>query len=199
MSQRLLYQPRRLPVDEVAEHELVARTRRGDRWAEEMLFRRHARRILGLATRLIGDSNEAEDMVQEAFLEAYETLEKLRDDGAFGAWLSRIVVSRAHRRFRRRKLRSLWGLIPGGDAPLENMLPAGASPEELAELRFIEKVLGRTSGAARTAWVLRHVEGYKLDEVAGACGCSLATAKRRIAHVQSRIDQHTGVDTGASA
>jgi len=171
--------------------ELVQRALGGDRWAEEALYRRHARRVAGTAMRLLGGRHEAEDVVQDAFVQALSDLSKLRDPAAFGPWLLQITVRKVHRRFRRRRFLRLLGVDHEGDLPLDSLLTESASPEHVVELRLIQEMLGRVSAAERTAWALRHVEGYRLAEVAAACGCSVATAKRRIEAAQLRIDAHT--------
>jgi RNA polymerase sigma-70 factor (ECF subfamily) len=66
----------------------------------------------------------------------------------------------------------------------------GARPEARAELRLVDRALARMPPAERIAWVLRHVEGETLEDVARACGCSLATAKRRIAAAEARLAEH---------
>lgn len=171
--------------------QLVERSLGGDRWADEALYRRHARRIAGTAMRLLGDRHEAEDVVQDAFVQAFSELTKLRDPTAFGPWLLQIMVRKVHRRFRRRRFLGLLGFTHEGDLPLDSLLSETASPEHVVELRLIQETLGRASAAERTAWTLRHVEGYRLAEIASACGCSLATAKRRIEAARLRIDSHT--------
>lgn len=174
---------------------LVRRALDGDRWASEALYRRHVRRIAATAIRLLGDRAEAEDVTQEAFVEAFDGLDELRDPSAFGAWLLRIAVRKVHRRFRRRKLRRVLGFTHEGDVPLDSILAGGATPEESAELQLLQSALERLAPAERTAWCLRHIEGYKLGEVAAACECSLATVKRRIEAAQVRIDRHVGASS----
>ncbi len=171
---------------------LVGRVLEGDRWASEALYRRHVRRIAATALRMLGDRSEAEDVTQDAFVEALESLEQLRDPSKFRAWLLRIAVRKVQRRFRRRKLRRMIGLANEGDTPLESVLSQGTSPEEAAELRLLRDALERLRASERTAWCLRHIEGYPLAEVASVCGCSLATVKRRIEAAQMRIDRHVG-------
>jgi RNA polymerase sigma-70 factor (ECF subfamily) len=172
---------------------LVAAVKAGTREAEEALYRRHAPGILRLATRLLASRDEAFDVLQDTFVVAFENIGDLREASAFGGWLKRIAVRLVHRRFRRRKLLAIFGLDRGeGDAPLESLADESASPETRAELRWLDDALGRADHAERIAWMLRHVEGLALEEVAEALGCSLATAKRRIAAAEARVRAHTG-------
>lgn len=175
------------------EAELVMRAGRGVEAAQGALFRRHAPRLLPLLQRLLASQSDAEDALQDTFLQAFQDLPRLRDPGAFGPWLRQVAVHQAHRRFRRRRLLALIGLDgPPPDATLARLADRGASAEARAELGRIDAALARLPAPERSAWVLRHVEGYELEEVARLCRCSLATAKRRIAAAQARVARELG-------
>ena len=179
----------------VADAELVSRARAGDRWAAEALFRKHVEFIMGLAVRLLQSRDEAEDVVQDAFVDALGGLSALSDGASWRAWLSGIVVHKAHRRFRRRKLLSLLGLYSSShDTMLAARARPSTSPELHAELARLDAVLSRAPDFERAAWVLRYVEGYSLEEVARLSGCSLSTAKRRIAGAHAVVKAHVGVE-----
>jgi RNA polymerase sigma-70 factor, ECF subfamily len=95
------------------------------------------------------------------------------------------------RRLRRRRLLSFLGFTqPSDDAPLEALAPAGQSPEIAAEIAALDGVLRSLPVEQRIAWVLRYAEGETLEDVAKACSCSLATAKRRIAAAEARVSLH---------
>jgi len=176
---------------EIADADLVARALAGDRWAEEALFRRHVAAVAGIATRLLGRREDAEDIVQDTFATALESLSALRDAGAVRAWLVQIAVRKAHRRFRRRKIARALGLDRAtDDATLELLASDAADGEARAELRGVDRALAELPVAERMAWMLRHIEGESLEGVASACGCSLATAKRRIARADARVRTH---------
>ncbi len=98
--------------------ELVARARDGDRTAEEAIYRRHVRYVAGIVLRLLGDRAEAEDCVQETFAIALSRLGTLRDGDALRAWLAQIAVSLVRRRFRRRRLMRLFGIVHDADASM---------------------------------------------------------------------------------
>ena len=99
-----------------------------------------------------------------------------------------IAVRKTHRRFRRRKLLRLLGLDRGAsDRALESLATPGLGPDARAELALIEARRDRLPLHLRTAWTLRFVDGRSLGEVALACDCSLATAKRWIAKARDEI------------
>ncbi|MDW8363060.1 MAG: RNA polymerase sigma factor [Myxococcales bacterium] len=183
----------RAPV-EPSDAQLVRRIRDGDRWAEKALYRRHASLVLGTAVRLLRDRTEAEDVAQETFLLAFESIGQLRDAEAVRAWLLRIVVSRVHRRFRRRRLLRLLGFVDAYDEGLAQAAGPETTPEQRAALARIDRVLDGLPAPVRIAWTLRFVLGASLEEVAAACDCSLATVKRRIAAAQRRLQAEAGVE-----
>jgi RNA polymerase sigma-70 factor (ECF subfamily) len=178
-------------AEQFADSDLVKRAIAGDRWAEEALYRRHGAMLLGLCTRLLRDRPDAEDVLQDAFVDALGQLSTLRDPAQFSAWLTAIAVHKVHRRLRRRKLLRLLGLW--GDRPedlLESCLAPGVSAEHYADIVCLDQALQQLADAARIAWQLRHVEGCRLEEVAQHCGCSLATAKRRIAEADALVRRY---------
>jgi RNA polymerase sigma-70 factor (ECF subfamily) len=92
------------------------------------------------------------------------------------------------------------GLDRGADdATLAALAANGCSPETRAELRLVSDALATLPTNARIAWTLHRVEGLTLDEVARACGCSLATAKRRIAVADDRVRPPATATTAAAA
>lgn len=179
--------------DEPADAELVGRAAAGEGWAEEALYRRHAARIHAVTLRLLGRRLDAEDVVQDAFVTAFARLGELREPARFGPWLLTIAVRLVYRVLRRRRLRRLLGL-DRDDGHEVALVPAStASAEDRAMLREVEHALSRLAAKDRVPWVLHHVEGCTLEEVAAACGCSLATAKRRIAVAHAVVARRVGL------
>jgi RNA polymerase sigma-70 factor, ECF subfamily len=164
---------------------------RGDRAAEETLYRRHAPSVLRLATRLLRSREDALDVLQDTFVAAFEDAGALRDPDAFRPWLHRIAVRLVHRRFRRRKLLAMIGLGRAAEAiSLDDLADERVSPDARVELRWLDAALSELDDKTRIAWMLRHVEGLSLEETADACECSLATAKRRIAAGDAIVKSH---------
>ncbi len=181
-----------LPADGIqpreGDRELIERLARGDSWAKEALYRRYVKVVWSTALHMMGNRADAQDVVQDTFVEAFRDVAALRAHAALKPWLLRISVHQAHRRFRRRRLLRRLGLDRSiDDAPLDALLSPEASPELQSELRGVERALAGAGTDERFAWVLRHVEGHSLEEVAAASGCSLATAKRRLARAQTLI------------
>jgi RNA polymerase sigma-70 factor, ECF subfamily len=177
------------PSSAPSDAELVRRARAGDRWAQEAIFRRYASRVQALAERLLRRRDEADDVVQDTFADALVALDGLREPEALRSWLFGIAVRRVRRRQRKLGLLRVLGLDRSlDDATLSMVAAPGISPEQGSELARLDAILARLDADDRNAWMLRHVEGEKLEDVAAIVGCSLATAKRRIAAAQVHVD-----------
>jgi RNA polymerase sigma-70 factor (ECF subfamily) len=198
---RVLRLPKRTPTRDVdgrdierSDAELVRLAQAGEASAERALFNRHAGYILALSLQLLRDSAEAEDLLQETFLDAITQLRGRAEPASLRQWLAGIAVHKAHRRFRRRKLQAMLGLFrPSDESVLEASAHPDASPEIRAELALLDVALARVPDVDRAAWVLRYVEGYALEDIARLCGCSLATAKRRIVRTRSIVLAHLDI------
>jgi RNA polymerase sigma-70 factor (ECF subfamily) len=144
----------------------------------EKVYRRYAPYVAATAHRLLGGDQEVDDTVQEVFVIAVRGLKSVRDPEAVKGWLACIAVRVVRRRLRMRRARKFVGL----DAPVA-LDPAdwAASPEQRTLLLQVYRALEALPANERIAWTLRHLQGERLEDVAAQCGCSLATAKRRIA------------------
>jgi len=181
------------PSDGSSDAQLVARAIQGDRWGREMLYRKHAAYLLAIAARLIGNRGDGEEVVKDTFVTAFEQLHQLREPAAVRGWLAQIAVSLVRRRLRRGRLMRVLGLDRGtDDATLATLAAPGTNADQRAELALVDRALATVSANVRIAWMLRLVEGLELSEVASACGCSLATAKRRIAAAETAVRAHIG-------
>ena len=187
--------PTAAAYDPARDRALVERVRAGDKHAEELLYRAHARAVSVLAARLLGYSDEAQDVVQDVFLRALARLSQLRDGALLRAWLLRITVNEVQRRYRRRKLLRALGIVQASaDSTLCELASPGMSVEERAELAELDRLLAKLPARERIAWMLRHVEGYELAEIAQACGASLASVKRWIERAHSQLRAHLDVE-----
>ena len=152
----------------------------------DALYRQYARYVARLAFRLVGRDGDVDDLVQDVFLAATAAKVKSSNEHELKGWLSTVTVRLASKRLRRRRLARFFGF---DDAPDERLLSPGASPEMVTLVAQLYRRLDSLPTAERLAWTLRHVENEPLEEVARVCGCSLATAKRRIAAVQAALTE----------
>lgn len=124
--------------------------------------------------------------MQEVFIEAQRCLPQLRDAGAVRGWLGRICVRRCVRRLRRRRVRQLLHL----DDEIEPL--TFESPlilEQLSDVRRAYHALRGFPAQERVVWVLRHIEGESLDQIAQYCDCSKSTVQRRLRAADARFDR----------
>lgn len=181
--------PARFPVAApVTDEVLVERANQGDEHAFSVLYRRHARYIAGVIFRLMGDSSELDDTVQETFVAAAMSLRKLKDPQSVRSWLVTIAVRHVRRRLAARQRRRWLG------QEIDRQGPRISDPRLRSELDELYDVLDRMPPRLRVPWILARVEGETLAEVARFCGVSLATVKRRVAQAEHSVQRrlHAG-------
>ncbi len=161
----------------------VARVRGGDDDGFRVLVERHSQHLFRLAFRLTGNEQDAEDVVQEAFLRAYRQLHRFEDRASLGTWLHRICANCAIDLIRSRPRGSRVDPADPTDAA---ELPAGrgADPEHLAASSEMQaRISGALEGLTaneRTAFVLRNFEGHSLVEIGRALGLRTSATKHSI-------------------
>ncbi|MFO0629832.1 MAG: RNA polymerase sigma factor [Polyangiales bacterium] len=162
--------------------EVARRLQAQDPSAPALLMDRFGALVDRVLRRILGDSPDHDDRVQETFLEVLRTVRALRDPSAFKAWVTTIAVRVARAELRRRRVRRLFTLW----SPVE--LPEVAHDDDhpgREELRAVFRILDELPTEDRIAFALRVLHGEELTEVARLAGCSLATAKRRIARAEA--------------
>ena len=176
------------PQDDAA---LVAAARAGDAAAFAALLKRHRSGVLRLCERLLGPGGDAQDAAQEAALQAFLGLDRLRDGGHFGAWLHGIAANVARRILRHRRVERL---VEASDAVREPIVLWAAeppSPEEEAldaEVRAaVRAAVAALPGAARAALLRHHVDGRSYAEVAAELGVPLSTVRGRLFEGRRRL------------
>jgi RNA polymerase sigma-70 factor, ECF subfamily len=175
--------------DAPTDAELVGAARAGEVWAREMLCRRHMRLVLGLAQRLLMNREDADDVAQDAFVEALQQLDALRNPQAFAAWLCSIVVRRAGKHLRRSRLLTRLGLRARTPIDPSTLIASNAPADVVHELRGVYSVLASLPAEEAVALVLRRVDGMELLEIAEHMQLSLATIKRRVAAAEARLER----------
>ncbi|HVT09184.1 MAG TPA: sigma-70 family RNA polymerase sigma factor [Polyangia bacterium] len=154
--------------------------------AFDELFARYGAYVARLAARLLGSGDaEVDDVVQDVFWLASRRLTRIVDLIQARGWLATVTTRVVRRRLRRRRFREVFlGRSRRDDVPVSS-----ATAEQRAVLIRLYEVLEQLPTEQRLAWSLRYLEGEPLNAVALACGCSLATAKRRLTAAKSVIDE----------
>ena len=167
---------------------LVTAAVAGDAVAKRVLFQRHAPMVNRLARRLLGPGVDANDLVQDAFVEALIGIDRLKNGQAFQAWLGSIVVRTAQKIRRRRRLLERLGLIRREPLEMDAFCSPTAPPDVVVELKAIYALLHTLPVEMHIALILRRVEGMSIDQIAEQMRLSVSTVKRRLAAAEGRLD-----------
>jgi RNA polymerase sigma-70 factor (ECF subfamily) len=150
----------------------------------DQVFRRFSPYVARIASRILGQTDELDDLVQDVFLDAHRGLVSLRDNNAIRHWLATITVRKARRRLTRRRWVHWIGLEPAIDPMFSD--PTTSSRDHALVLA-VYRILDEISPDERIAWVMHRVEGEALETIADACGCSRATAHRLVTRAQAAL------------
>ena len=178
------------PASEVDDAELVGRIARHDQAAFEVLMRRHNGKLFRVARAILKDDAEAEEALQDAYLEAYRHMGDFRGGARLSTWLTRIVINQALMRLRKQKRDRI--VVPFGSerATEQGLAEADVSDERSetppgatlrAEIRrALERRIDELPIAFRTVFVMREVEDMTVDETAECLSIPAATVRTRL-------------------
>jgi len=159
---------------------LVADALAGDRSAFDLLVQRHCARVFRLALRMLGSREEAEDIQQETFVDAYRGLNRFRADASFGTWVCSIASKKCLGR-RRQWARRRHGSIDEADNRLAG---PGCNPAdhlmETDSARRVREALTKLRAPDRLLIVLKFIEGLSHEEISQMLGCSVESSRSRL-------------------
>jgi RNA polymerase sigma-70 factor (ECF subfamily) len=179
-------------TDELA---LVQAAKRGEVAAFEELVKRYDRNIFRIAHHITQNREDAEDVVQDAFLKAYENLEQFQGNSKFYTWLVRIAVNESLMKLRRRRSDRTVSLDEDIETE-ENSMPRevadwSPNPEQLYKQGELKDILRKTvqglPASFRTVFVLRDVEGLSTEETAEALDLSIPAVKSRLLRARLQL------------
>jgi RNA polymerase sigma-70 factor (ECF subfamily) len=174
---------------------LVERARGGDVHAFETLVKQYDRQVFRIAQHITQNREDAQDVVQDAFLKAYEKLDQFQGNSKFYTWLVRIAVNEALMRLRKRRTGKMVSIDE--DVQTEE----GSVPRDLAEWRpnpeqeynqaelaeILRKTINGLPPGFRVVFVLRDVEGLSTEETANALGLSVPAVKSRLLRARLQL------------
>ncbi|MEQ9465499.1 MAG: RNA polymerase sigma factor RpoE [Haliea sp.] len=178
------------------DQQLVARVQKGDSRAFDMLVLKYQHKILGLISRYVHDSDEVQDVAQEAFIKAYRALPRFRGESAFYTWLYRIAINTAKNHLVARSRRP-----PGSDVEVSDAeyFEGGGALREIetpetalfgAELKqVVEQAIRELPDDLRTAVTLREFDGLSYEDIAEIMDCPVGTVRSRIFRAREAIDK----------
>jgi RNA polymerase sigma-70 factor (ECF subfamily) len=152
----------------------------------ERLYEEFAPYVAALASRILGRASEVDDIVQDVFALAVRGLRRRDNRHEMKGWFAKVTVRLCTRQLR---VRRIWALVDLAADPSYDRLPdPGAGVEERQLIVEVYRALDKLPTSERVPWTLRNVEGQQLEQVAELCGCSLATAKRRVASAHEKLN-----------
>ena len=183
--------------------EIVRRVKAGEGALFELLMRRYNQRLYRVARGIVKDDAEAEDVMQQAYVNAYTHLDQFADRAKFSTWLTRITVYEALARLRRRgRLMEIDAMSEKGD-PRAVLASRDLDPEQEAmtgELRLaLERSLDSIPEIYRTAFVMREVEGLSTAETAECLDTSEDVVKTRLHRARALLRRELMARAGSEA
>lgn len=175
---------------------LVQLARRGDGDAFRVIMQRNNQRLYRVARSIVQDDSEAEDVVQQAYVDAFESLAKFRGDSSLATWLTRITLNEALGRLRRQRPTVDIEALDAESAGKSKVIPfplmsPQTDPERAAaqyQIRqLIERAIDGLPEIFRVVFVMRDVEGLSIEETAAFLGLEAATVKTRLHRARQRL------------
>jgi RNA polymerase sigma-70 factor (ECF subfamily) len=184
------------PIDtvELTEAEAIRRAQQGDADAFERIYRLHNRRVYALCLRMVGNTAEAEDLAQEAFLQLFRKIATFRGESAFSTWLHRLSVNVVLMRLRKKTLVET-SLDETADAEEESSGPRkdiGGPDLRLSgsvDRVNLERAVEKLPPGYRSIFVLHDVQGYEHNEIATIMKCSIGNSKSQLHKARMRLRQ----------
>lgn len=182
-------------VVDLTDEELIRRCRLRDESAVRALTQRYNRRLYRLARGIVRNDAEAEDIVQDAYVRAFTSLDRFRGDATFGTWLTRIALNEALGRVRSRRTMVSWPET--GDEPIRAQIlhfpsaSTSADPEATMATReirlLLERAIDELPDAFRAVFIARMVEGLSIEETAELFNLKPETVKTRVHRARARL------------
>ena len=176
--------------DVAVSDEILAGARRGERAAQERLYKDFESAVFSLARRMTGDPDAAMDVTQDAFMKAFERVHQFRGDAPFGLWLRSIAASEALMHLRRG--RYFMDLFTTDEVVMQSVGREDVSNADL------EKALGLLPSVPRSVLWLYHVEGYTHVEIAEMCGKTVSFSKSQLSRAHQKLRNLLGGEPQAS-
>jgi RNA polymerase sigma-70 factor (ECF subfamily) len=174
-------------LTQTTDHALAQAAATGDAPAFEELYARHHRRVYSLCLRMTGNTAEAEDLAQEAFIQLYRKIGSFRGESAFTTWLHRLTVNQVLMHFRKKGVR-LEQTTEDGDVPVQ-IVKGTENPHHMPVVDRIalERAVAKLPPGYRAVFVLHDVEGHEHEEIARLLGCSVGTSKSQLHKARMKL------------
>ncbi len=166
----------------ITQHDLVERCKRGERDAQFTLYQQYSTAMYNICLRMLYDRMEAEDALQNAFIDVFTKMDSFRGESTIGAWIKRIVINTCINQIKKKKLLTSEWDERYADVPEEQ-----ESPEDYADLDLVKHAISELPGGYRAVFTLYAMEGYDHGEIGQILGVTEATSKSQYARAKQRI------------
>jgi RNA polymerase sigma-70 factor (ECF subfamily) len=183
---------RHTETSEMNEAEAIRLAQQGDAGAFERIYRLHSRRVYALCLRMVGNTAEAEDLTQDAFLQLFRKIGTFRGESAFSTWLHRLAVNVVLMKLRKKTLPET-SLEESTDPEDESNGPRReiGAPDLLLsgsiDRVHLERAIGQLPPGYRQVFVLHDVQGFEHNEIAGLMDCSIGNSKSQLHKARMRL------------
>lgn len=175
-------------MDSAILSDLIRKAKKKDLQAFEQLVEAYQKRVFALCVQLTGNQDDAQDLAQEVFIQAFASINNFRQESDLGTWLHRIAVNKWINISRKQKKAQLVYLdapvkTSNGEVQREVAATEGNPQEFVEEKEFhaqVRQALGRLTYEHRAVLVLREIQGYSYEEIAGILDCSVGTVRSRL-------------------
>lgn len=175
------------PLERLGDAELVMAAGRGDARAVAIIWDRYSALVRKVLRCALGPDSSIEDILQEVFIAFLRGAERIERASALRGYLTSVAIRQAALELRRRKVRRWVTLTPTGQIPDSPVAPRDTDGQEA--LRALYRVLDRMANRERLAFVLRHVEGMEILEVARTLRLSESTVRRALVSARNQLDR----------
>lgn len=167
--------------------ELVRRAQRGDRVAFTELFRRHRSDVSRLVFRMLGPTADAEDVVQEVFLQVHKSLGEFRGQAKFTTWLHRVTVNVVLMVRRAARSRPVFAGEPVADHEPDRGMQPDEDAARYARIAAFRRLLDRLPEKKRTVFILHEIEGKSPAEIAELVDAPVLTVRTRLFYARREL------------
>jgi len=172
--------------------EVIWRAQQGDAAAFEQIYRTHSRRVYVLCLRMVSNPTQAEDLMQDVFVQVFRKIDTFRGESAFSTWLHRIAVNIVLMNFRKKSLvdASVDALAHPEEETSEPPKEFGAPDERLAgaiDRIVLQAAINQLPPGYKAIFILHDVHGYGHHEIAGMVGCSIGNSKSQLHKARVRL------------
>jgi len=166
-----------LASEELTDEDLISQIIRGDKNQFRVLISRHKEKVRNLVYLTIGNADNVDDLAQEVFIKVYRKLDRFRGQSKFTTWLYRITVNHCKDELRKLKVRRIFDVF---DRKQHEDIHAIDGQDNFDTRERVRLALSKLPEKLRLPIVLKDIEGFGYQEIAGMLGCELGTVKSRI-------------------